>query len=435
MSKADYTLLNNYMTILKDGEWDLDQKVRTKWQDGTPAHTIKKFGVVNRYNLQEEFPISGVRKTNWKAAIDEIIWIWLLKSNNVKDLNSKIWDQWANLGNKENQEIGSIGKAYGYQLGAKVVKTKDGRMIDQVDNVIYELINNPANRRILTEIYNHSELHEMNLAPCVHEATFNVTNGVLNMTLNQRSNDTLAAGSWNVVQYAALLHMMAQSTGLKAGEILHVVTDSHCYDKHVPMELEIIFNRCSLIQKRLMNQALLDVFDVLPTTTPSHLIDSLIADVFHIDNTDKQTIEDIKDLLELCCDNNVNFEKAATTAQIMQNPDEPMTAKDYKDYLDQTKSTETFKAADRLITKMLNNAKIDKALGFSTPKLILDNSVTNFYDFKSPKMRTGTALTVENGQLVREGKFVDNPESSFNVVDYFPEIEGKELSSRVPVAE
>ena len=230
MSKADYTLLNNYISILKDGEWDLSQDVRPKWANGVPAHTIKKFGVVNRYNLQEEFPISGVRKTNWKAAIDEIIWIWVLKSNNVKDLNSKIWDQWANIGNKPGQEIGSIGKAYGYQLGSKVIKTKDGKMIDQVDSVLHELMNNPANRRILTEIYNHSELHEMNLAPCVHEATFNVTNGVLNLTLNQRSNDTLAAGSWNIVQYAALLHMMAQSTGLKAGEILHVVTDSHCYD-------------------------------------------------------------------------------------------------------------------------------------------------------------------------------------------------------------
>ena len=435
MSKADYTLLNNYMTILKDGEWDLGQNIRPKWQDGTPAHTIKKFGVVNKYNLQEEFPISGVRKTNWKAAIDEIIWIWLLKSNNVKDLNSRIWDQWANLGNRPNQEIGSIGKAYGYQLGAKVIKTKDGKMIDQVDNVLNELINNPANRRILTEIYNHSELHEMNLAPCVHEATFNVTNGVLNMTLNQRSNDTLAAGSWNVVQYAALLHMMAQSTGLKAGEILHVVTDSHCYDKHVPMELEIIFNRCSLIQKRLMKQTLLNVFDVLPTMTPAHLVDSLIADVFHIDYNDKQTIEDIKDLLELCCNNNANFEKAAETAKIMQDTDATMKAEDYKDYLDETKSTETFKAADKLITKMLSNSKIDKALGFSTPKLILDSSVTNFYDFKSPKMRTGSALAVENGQLVREGKFVDNPESSFNVIDYYPEIEGKELGSRVPVAE
>lgn len=434
MSKADYTLLNNYMTILKDGEWDLDQEVRPRWQDGTPAHTIKKFGVVNRYNLQEEFPISGVRKTNWKAAIDEIIWIWLLKSNNVKDLNSRIWDQWANMGNRPGQEIGSIGKAYGYQLGSKVIQTKDGRMIDQVDNVLNELINNPANRRILTEIYNHSELHEMNLAPCVHEATFNVTNGVLNMTLNQRSNDTLAAGSWNVVQYAALLHMMAQATGLKAGELLHVVTDSHCYDKHVPMELEIIFNRCSLIQKRLMEKAL-QGFENSPLSLPSHIVDSMIADTFHISREDVETIEDLKELIGLCGDNHVNFEQSATDATVMQDQSSTMTARDYKDYLDSTKSTPTFKAADRLISKMLANKKIDRALGFTTPQLVLDSSVTNFYDFKSPKMRTGSALTVENGELVREGKFVDNPESSFDVIDYCPEIEGKELSSRVPVAE
>lgn len=434
MSKADYTLLSNYISILKDGEWDLDQEVRPKWQDGTPAHTVKKFGVVNRYNLQEEFPISGVRKTNWKAAIDEIIWIWLLKSNNVKDLNSKIWDQWANLGNRPNQEIGSIGKAYGYQLGAKVIQTKDGKKIDQVDNVLHELVNNPANRRILTEIYNHSELHEMNLAPCVHEATFNVTNGVLNMTLNQRSNDTLAAGSWNVVQYAALLHMMAQATGLKAGELLHVVTDSHCYDKHVPMELEIIFNRCSLIQKRLMEQAL-QGFENSPLSLPNNVVDSMIADTFHIPHDDVQTIADLKELIGLCGDKHVNFEQSVTKAIEMQDISSTLKAQDYKDYLDKTKTTETFKAADRLITKMLNNRKIDQALGFSTPKLVLVSSVKNFYDFKSPKMRTGTKITVENGELIREGKFVDNPESSFNLVDYYPEIEGKELGYRVPVAE
>ena len=434
MSKADYTLLNNYMTILKDGEWDLDQDVRPKWQDGTPAHTVKKFGVVNRYNLQEEFPISGVRKTNWKAAIDEIIWIWLLKSNNVKDLNSKIWDQWANMGNRPNQEIGSIGKAYGYQLGAKVLQTKDGRKIDQVDNVLHELINNPANRRIITEIYNHSELHEMNLAPCVHEATFNVTNGVLNMTLNQRSNDTLAAGSWNVVQYAALLHMMAQATGLKAGELLHVVTDSHCYDKHVPMELEIIFNRCSLIQKRLMTKALENI-GTLRMSSPLELDNAMIAKAFNLKQEDSRTIQDIKELMSICSDKKVDFEQSASDAVKMQDPQLTIPAQEYKEYLDTTKSTDTFKAADRLITKMLSNRKIDQALGFSTPRLILDSSVTNFYDFKSPKMRTGSQMTVENGQLVREGKFIDNPESSFDVVDYYPEVEGKELGSRVPVAE
>ena len=434
MSKADYTLLNNYMTILKDGEWDLGENVRPKWENGTPAHTIKKFGVVNRYNLQEEFPISGVRKTNWKAAIDEIIWIWLLKSNNVKDLNSKIWDQWANVGNHPEQEIGSIGKAYGYQLGAKVIKTKDGKMIDQVDNVINELINNPANRRILTEIYNHSELHEMNLAPCVHEATFNVTNGVLNMTLNQRSNDTLAAGSWNVVQYAALLHMMAQSTGLKAGEIVHVVTDSHVYDKHVPMELEIIFNRCSLIQKRLMSK-IMDEHNKTPLPMTDYHLRALVCKALNINPEDHETEKQVLDILEMIEKDQPRFETEALIARNVQRSSDSFTGKDFKKFLDIVKERETFSVADKLIKKMIECPKIDKALGFSTPKLILDPEVKNFYDFKSPKMRTGSALTVEDGKLVREGKIVDNPESSFDVVDYYPEVEGKELESRVPVAE
>lgn len=434
MSKADYKLLNNYITILKDGEWDLNENVRPKWQDGTPAHTIKKFGIVNRYNLQEEFPISGVRKTNWKAAIDEIIWIWLLKSNNVKDLNSRIWDQWANLGDRPDQEIGSIGKAYGYQLGAKVIQTKDGKKIDQVDNVINELINNPANRRILTEIYNHSELHEMNLAPCVHEATFNVTNGTLNMTLNQRSNDTLAAGSWNVVQYAALLHMMAQATGLKAGELLHVVTDSHCYDKHVPMELEIIFNRCSLIQKKLMSSKIKELEGKFyPCVPPASAVNDVFKKAFNTEDVD--TLKELYDLYFTFAKADLYYDNHFEYINNMYKLDGKLKGKDYKTYLDFVVGTETFKTSDRIIQKMLNSKKLDTALGFSTPKLILDQNVKNFYDFKSPKMRTGSALTVENGQLVREGKFVDNPESSFDVVNYHPEIEGKELPMRVPVAE
>ncbi|MBE5740999.1 MAG: thymidylate synthase [Clostridiales bacterium] len=433
MSKADYTLLNNYISILKDGEWDIDQNVRPRWTDGTPAHTVKKFGVVNRYNLQEEFPISGVRKTNWKAAIDEIIWIWVLKSNNVKYLNSKIWDQWANKGEKQNQEIGSIGKAYGYQLGEKVIVQKDGSKIDQVDYVLNELKNNPANRRILTEIYKHSDLHEMNLAPCVHEATFNVVNGTLNMVLNQRSNDTLAAGSWNVMQYAALLSMLAQASGLKAGEMVHVVTDSHVYDKHVPMELEIIFNRCSLIQKRLMSKVW-EEHNKLPLPMTDFHVKSTIARALNLDMRDTNTIDQVSDMIRMFESSNINFENEIAHAKAIQSAKE-LKGTDYKNYLDEVKRTDTFKSAENLIQIMIKNSKIDKALDFSTPKLILDPNVKNFYDFKSPKMRTGTSLTVENGQLVREGKFVDNPESSFDVLHYYPELEGKELDTRVPVAE
>lgn len=434
MSQADYKLLNNYISILKDGEWDLNENVRPKWSDGKPAHTIKKFGIVNRYNLQEEFPISGVRKTNWKGAIDEIIWIWLLKSNNVKDLNSKIWDQWANIGNKPGQEIGSIGKAYGYQLGAKTIVTKNGKKIDQVDNVINELITNPANRRILTEIFNHSELHEMNLAPCVHEATFNVSNGTLNMTLNQRSNDTLAAGSWNVVQYAALLHMMAQATGLKAGELLHVVTDSHCYDKHVPMELEIIFNRCTLIQKKLMTEKIKELEKVYNgLKIPRYQINEVFKQAFKTD--DEEVLNDLYDMYYIFRNNKYGYDDQFKWINNMYKLDGKLKGQDYKTYLDFVVKTESFKTSDRIIQKMLNNKKLDATLGFSNPKLILDPNVKNFYDFKSPKISTGTALTVEDGKLIREGKIVDNPNSSFNVIDYNPEIEGKELPMRVPVAE
>lgn len=433
MSQADYKLLNNYISILKDGEWDLNENVRPKWSDGTPAHTIKKFGIVTKYNLQEEFPISSVRKTNWKGAIDEIIWIWLLKSNNVKDLNSKIWDQWANVGQHSHQEIGSIGKAYGYQLGAKVID-KNGKKIDQVDNVIYELTHNPANRRILTEIFNHSELHEMNLAPCVHEATFNVSNGTLNMTLNQRSNDTLAAGSWNVVQYAALLHMMAQATGLKAGELLHVVTDSHCYDKHIPMELEIIFNRCTLIQKKLMIEELKKTENVFGSQEiPAEMIKKMFKDAFKTD--DEKVLDDLYDMYKIFKQNKYGYKYEYNYINNMYKLDGKLKGQDYKTYLDFVVKNDAFKTSDRIIQKMLNNKKLDAVLGFTTPKLVLDPNVKNFYDFKSPKMRTGTALTVENNQLVREGKIVDNPESSFNVINYNPETEGKELPMRVPVAE
>lgn len=433
MSLADYKLLNNYITILKDGEWDLNENVRPKWRDGTPAHTIKTFGIVNRYNLQEEFPISSVRKTNWKGAIDEIIWIWLLKSNNVKHLNSKIWDQWANLGQHPEQEIGSIGKAYGYQLGAKTIKTKDGKMIDQVDNVIYELTHNPANRRILTEIFNHSQLHEMNLAPCVHEATFNVSNGKLNMVLNQRSNDTLAAGSWNVVQYSALLHMMAQATGLKAGELVHVVTDSHCYDKHVPMELEIIFNRCNLIQKRLMTKKLKQLVTENGLDIPTYEIKDTFKQSFNTEDND--IINDLLDLYNICKQQPYGFNNEIKSIYEIYNNTDKLNGKDYKAYLDSVIASDSFKTSTRIIAKMLNNKKLDTALGFTTPQLILDPNVKNFYDFKSPKMRTGNEISIENGQIVREGKIVDNPDSSFNVIDYHPETEGKELPMRVPVAE
>ena len=226
MSRADAIFIQNCRDILDHGVWDTDQTVRPRWEDGTPAHTVKRFGIVNRYDLREEFPILTLRRTYWKTAVDELLWIWQKKSNNIRDLRGHIWDQWAD-------ETGSIGKAYGYQLGVKH-HYPEGDM-DQVDRVLYDLRHNPASRRILTNIYTFADLSEMHLYPCAYSMTFNVSGNVLNAILNQRSQDMLAANNWNVVQYAVLVHMMAQVSGLVPGELVHVIADAHIYDRHVPI--------------------------------------------------------------------------------------------------------------------------------------------------------------------------------------------------------
>ena len=231
MSRADEIFIANMTEIMENGFWDTDLNVRPKWEDGAPAHTVKKFGIVNRYNLQEEFPILTIRRTAFKSCIDELLWIWQKKSNNIHELNSHIWDSWAD-------ETGSIGKAYGYQLGVKH-QYKEGEF-DQVDRVLYDLKHNPASRRIMTNIYNFQDLHEMNLYPCAYSMTFNVTGDTLNGILNQRSNDMLTANNWNVVQYAILLMMFAQVSGLKAGELVHVIADAHIYDRHIPLVKEVL---------------------------------------------------------------------------------------------------------------------------------------------------------------------------------------------------
>ncbi len=233
MSIADQIFINTCRDILDNGISDEDLPVRPHWLDGTPAHTIKKFCIVNRYDLSKEFPIITLRRTAFKSAIDEILWIWQKKSNNVHDLNSHIWDSWAD-------ETGSIGKAYGYQLGVKSVYPEGE--FDQVDRVLFDLKNNPSSRRILTNIYNFQDLHEMHLYPCAYSMTFNVTGNKLNGILNQRSQDTLTANNWNVVQYAVLLHMFAQVSGLEVGEFVHVISDAHIYDRHVPIVEEILKN-------------------------------------------------------------------------------------------------------------------------------------------------------------------------------------------------
>ena len=233
MGLADEIFIQNCRDILENGVWDTQQDVRPKWEDGSSAHTVKKFGIVNRYDLQAEFPILTIRRTFLKSAIDELLWIWQAKSNNVNELRARVWDQWAD-------ESGSIGKAYGYQLRQKH-SYPEGEM-DQVDRVLYDLKKNPASRRIMTNLYNFSDLSEMALYPCAYSMTFNVSGNTLNAILNQRSQDMLAANNWNVCQYAVLLHMFAQVSGLKAGELMHVIADAHIYDRHVPVVEAIIKN-------------------------------------------------------------------------------------------------------------------------------------------------------------------------------------------------
>ena len=237
MSYADKVFVDMCQDILKNGTSTEGELVRPHWEDGTSAYTIKKFGVVNRYDLSKEFPAITLRKTYIKSATDELLWIWQKKSNNIKDLKSSVWDEWAD-------ENGSIGKAYGYQLGVRH-QYKEG-MMDQVDRVIYDLKHTPFSRRIMTNIYVHQDLHEMNLYPCAYSMTFNVTQQkgddklMLNGILNQRSQDVLAANNWNVCQYAVLLYMLAQVCDMKAGELVHVIADAHIYDRHVPIIEELI---------------------------------------------------------------------------------------------------------------------------------------------------------------------------------------------------
>ena len=252
MSQADLIFIGMCRDIINNGFSSEGQKVRPRWEDGTPAHTVKKFGVVNRYDLSREFPILTLRPINFKAAIDEILWIWQKKSNRIRDLNSHIWDAWAD-------ENGTIGKAYGYQLGIKH-KYPEGEF-DQVDRVLYDLKHNPYSRRIITNMYNHADLHEMNLYPCAYSMTFNVTGNRLNAILNQRSQDVLVANNWNVVQYSILVHMFAQVSGLVAGELVHVIADAHIYDRHIPIVEELIQREPFAAPKLVINPDIKNFYD------------------------------------------------------------------------------------------------------------------------------------------------------------------------------
>ncbi len=255
MSYADQVFIQNCKEILSKGVWDTDREVRPRWEDGSPAHTIKLFGVVDRYDLREEFPILTVRRQYLKSAVDELLWIWQKKSNDIHQLSSHIWDAWAD-------ETGSIGKAYGYQLGVKH-RYPQGEM-DQVDRVLWDLKHDPASRRILTSLYNHHDLSEMALYPCAWSVTFNVSGNVLNAILNQRSQDMLTANGWNVMQYAVLLHMIAQVSGLEAGELVHVIADCHIYDRHVPIVEELIAREPFGAPRFRLDGKVTDFYDFTP---------------------------------------------------------------------------------------------------------------------------------------------------------------------------
>jgi thymidylate synthase len=282
MSYADQVFKATCRDILENGVSDEGINVRPHWPDGTPAHTIKKFGVVNRYDLSKEFPIVTIRRTYWKSAIDELLWIWQKKSNRVAELGSRVWDEWVD-------ENGTIGKAYGYQVGQKyvhhVVKNVESMecfqedlsdypsaevilekgnalvLLDQTDAVIYDLRNNPASRRIIAHTYNFKDLHEMGLYPCAYSMTFNVTDNKLNAILNQRSQDMAAASAWNVLQYSVLAHMMAQVAGLEAGELVHVIADCHIYDRHIPIVKELIEKEELPAPEFVMDKSITNFYD------------------------------------------------------------------------------------------------------------------------------------------------------------------------------
>ena len=255
MSSADRAFIATCKDILEKGTMVTDEKVRPKWEDGSLAYTKKLFGVVNRYDLREDFPLITLRPISLSAAIDEVLWIWQKKSNNVRDLRSHIWDAWAD-------ETGSIGKAYGYQMGIKH-QYKEG-MFDQVDRVLFDLKNNPCSRRIMTNLYNFEDLHEMHLYPCAYSMTFNVTGGKRCAILNQRSQDMLAANAWNVAQYAALLMMIAQVSGLEAGQLVHVIADAHIYDRHIPIVEELITRPTFDAPKVTLDPAVTDFYSFTP---------------------------------------------------------------------------------------------------------------------------------------------------------------------------
>lgn len=401
MSYADVVLMKRFHDALK-GFSDENEEVRPKWADGTPAHTYGSFSSYSRYDLGQGFPICASRKINAASAVDEILWIYQKKSNDVHELNSHVWDQWAD-------KNGKIGKAYGFQV-AKKYDYPEGRM-DQLDHMFYLLKTKPADRRMVLSLWNPSEQNEMALPPCVWSFQLRVQGDKLNMALHQRSNDLVAAGSWNVVQYSALLEMIAKVFGYKPGVLAHDVADSHVYDRHIPFVIDISLSRAQQIVERLAK------------------LDETTLKNSNLSENEQNTFRQFQKAV--LAQKKVNFAKPIEEAEELERKigdyetgkikfsEHPI---NFGEYISKILASKEFKLADVIVETMSRFPKFDAMLGYSNPTIVLDD-VKDFYDYPSPKMKS------------EDGKFVDNPNSKFKVDDYHPEIEGKKLQVRVPVAE
>ena len=237
MSKADQFFRDQMKVIRETGFNDKDFKVRAKWEaDNAPAHTVKTFGYVTRYDLSKEFPILTLRSQGFKGAVKECLWIFQKKSTNINDLGLHIWDAWAD-------ENGDLGRTYAYSLREKIQYPEGA--FDQVDYLLYQLKNNPMDRRMMLQLFDPHNVIHTKLPPCVMTYLFDVAGGKLNMTVIQRSADALAAGAaggWDEVGEAVLQHMLAQVSGLQVGTMVHLVNNLHVYDRHMQYIDEILAN-------------------------------------------------------------------------------------------------------------------------------------------------------------------------------------------------
>lgn len=400
---ADYILIKRVDNIFRYGTNDYGKQIRPVWDEdnigtpeaktfvGKPAHTFRTVHDYRVYKLAQQTPISTLRFTNWRAAIDEVLWIWQKNSNNVKDLHSHIWDAWAD-------ENGSIGKAYGYQVG-KEAQYPFGKA-SQIDMIIYYLKNQPAFRSMVAELFKHEDLYEMGLYPCVHGLQFLVSDGKLNLFLNQRSNDIMAAGDWNVVQYSALVYMLAQVCGFDAGELAHYVGDSHIYDRHIPAMMDITLSRAVQITERLKNIDINQLNELFST---------------------KEACKKFKAFREEILREELGYSEIIKEAEDLQLHASVKT--DYPEYVKRVLSTPQYNQAMKIVDYMYDNGEAEKALGYVEARLELDKEVKDFKDFKTP-------LTTEE----ETGKYVPSDDSSFKMKDYNWKEEGKKLQTRLPIA-